>query len=206
VQAIAFDDIVAGVRKRQVSKVRLLAKLDCEGSEYPILLTSRRLAEVDWFVGEYHPFYPQIEGLPPFTEASLAAVFRKAGKAARFRLAESGLGTFDAGGPAVWSMSDFDKIMAEEWSADGNGVDLGTVGRLATFTTPLPTDGDWSGNDVMRARLAVLGKRMLVALDRRDRLAASPDATVTDLVAGMMDLKDEFDAVSTELKKLREAT
>jgi len=48
VDAIAFDDIVD-----RVGDVGLL-KIDAEGSEYPILATSRRLDRVEAIVGEYH--------------------------------------------------------------------------------------------------------------------------------------------------------
>ena len=48
VGAIAFDDIV-----ESVGTVGLL-KIDAEGSEYPILATSRRLDRVEAIVGEYH--------------------------------------------------------------------------------------------------------------------------------------------------------
>jgi FkbM family methyltransferase len=42
---------------RRFERVKLL-KLDCEGSEFPILLTSRELARVDRIVGEYHAVTP----------------------------------------------------------------------------------------------------------------------------------------------------
>jgi FkbM family methyltransferase len=45
---IALDDIL-----ESFDRVALL-KLDCEGSEYPILLTSKFLNKVDRIVGEYH--------------------------------------------------------------------------------------------------------------------------------------------------------
>jgi FkbM family methyltransferase len=48
VGTIAFDDIV-----ERVGTVGLL-KIDAEGSEYPILATSRRLDRVEAIVGEYH--------------------------------------------------------------------------------------------------------------------------------------------------------
>jgi FkbM family methyltransferase len=48
VEAVAFDAIV-----ERVGVVGLL-KIDAEGSEYPILATSRRLDRVEAIVGEYH--------------------------------------------------------------------------------------------------------------------------------------------------------
>jgi FkbM family methyltransferase len=73
VAKVAFDDVVDLVTKRGERRVRLL-KLDCEGAEWPILLTSRRLHLIDEIVGEFH----EIGG--PFLEigeerASKAKVF-----------------------------------------------------------------------------------------------------------------------------------
>ena len=53
VQKVAFDDVVDLATNRGERRVRLL-KLDCEGAEWPILLTSRRLDLVDEIVGEFH--------------------------------------------------------------------------------------------------------------------------------------------------------
>src|SRR5205085_10534518 len=53
VQKVAFDDVVDLVTNREERRVRLL-KLDCEGAEWPILLTSRRLHLIDEIVGEFH--------------------------------------------------------------------------------------------------------------------------------------------------------
>jgi FkbM family methyltransferase len=53
VPAIAFDDAIRLASEEGARRIRLI-KLDCEGSEFPILLTSRRLDLVDEIVGEYH--------------------------------------------------------------------------------------------------------------------------------------------------------
>lgn len=53
VAKVAFDDIVDLVTDRGRNRVRLL-KLDCEGAEWPILLTSRRLGLIDEICGEFH--------------------------------------------------------------------------------------------------------------------------------------------------------
>jgi FkbM family methyltransferase len=50
---IAFDEIVDLVTNKGEKRVRLL-KLDCEGAEWPILLTSRRLHLIDEICGEFH--------------------------------------------------------------------------------------------------------------------------------------------------------
>jgi FkbM family methyltransferase len=80
VSALAFDDVVARAT-HPGRRVRLL-KLDCEGSEWPILLTSRMLHIVDGICGEYHlgdytgPFavagYPQVG--PALLERHLGAL------------------------------------------------------------------------------------------------------------------------------------
>lgn len=46
-ETIPLDDLISH------AQVRLL-KLDCEGAEFPILLTSHRLRQVQEIVGEYH--------------------------------------------------------------------------------------------------------------------------------------------------------
>jgi FkbM family methyltransferase len=53
VARIAFDDLVDLATIRGQRRVRLL-KLDCEGAEWPILLTSQRLHLIDEIVGEFH--------------------------------------------------------------------------------------------------------------------------------------------------------
>ena len=49
----AFDEIVDVLTNHGEKRVRLL-KLDCEGAEWPILLTSRRLDLIDEICGEFH--------------------------------------------------------------------------------------------------------------------------------------------------------
>ena len=53
VPKVAFDEIVDLVTDCGKSPVRLL-KLDCEGAEWPILLTSQRLGLIDEICGEFH--------------------------------------------------------------------------------------------------------------------------------------------------------
>jgi len=53
VAKVAFDDVVDTVTERGERRLRLL-KLDCEGAEWPIVLTSRRLHLIDEIVGEFH--------------------------------------------------------------------------------------------------------------------------------------------------------
>lgn len=69
VETLPLDVLIGD---REVS----LLKLDCEGSEFPILLTSSRLANVRRIVGEYHirrdiPPALSIEGVDHFTPGVL---------------------------------------------------------------------------------------------------------------------------------------
>lgn len=50
---VALDDVIDEITDGGTSRVRLL-KIDCEGAEWPILLTSRRLHLIDEIVGEFH--------------------------------------------------------------------------------------------------------------------------------------------------------
>src|SRR6185295_8079913 len=62
VAKVAFDEIVDLVTNRGERRVRLL-KLDCEGAEWPILLTSQRLGLIDEICGEFHEIggeFPEI--------------------------------------------------------------------------------------------------------------------------------------------------
>ena len=85
VAKIAFDDVVDLATNRGERRVRLL-KLDCEGAEWPIVLTSRRLHLIDEIVGEFHelggPFLEIGENRP-----SNAHVFHS-DRVARFTIAE----------------------------------------------------------------------------------------------------------------------
>src|SRR5215217_759045 len=67
VAKVAFDDLVDMLTNRGERRVRLL-KLDCEGAEWPIVLTSRRLELIDEIVGEFHeiggPFLEIAEDRP----------------------------------------------------------------------------------------------------------------------------------------------
>jgi FkbM family methyltransferase len=53
VAALPFDRLIQRATEGGARRVRLL-KLDCEGSEWPILFTSRMLHLVDAICGEYH--------------------------------------------------------------------------------------------------------------------------------------------------------
>jgi FkbM family methyltransferase len=59
VKTLTLDSAIEAAHGR----VRLL-KLDCEGSEYPILYTSRLLDRVDEIVGEWHAIHSFCDGVP----------------------------------------------------------------------------------------------------------------------------------------------
>lgn len=61
---LALDEFVLAVTQNGTQRIRLL-KLDCEGSEWPILFTARTLNLVEEICGEFHEFggpYPGIGG------------------------------------------------------------------------------------------------------------------------------------------------
>ncbi len=87
VPAISFDEVVLGITKNGRKRIRLL-KLDCEGSEWPILFTSKTLHLIDEICGEFHeiggaydihtaPF--SIKGFERFTIDQLIEFFEKKG-------------------------------------------------------------------------------------------------------------------------------
>lgn len=116
-EKVAFDDIVDLVTNDRRRRLRLL-KLDCEGAEWPILMTSQRLDLVDEICGEFHEIggqYLEISedreqqqpifcdaGSAIFTVETLMAFLSEAGFAASYRRhkrpsgAVEGLGLFFA--------------------------------------------------------------------------------------------------------------
>jgi FkbM family methyltransferase len=87
VPALSFDELVVRAT-REGQRIRLV-KLDCEGSEWPILLTSRTFHLVDALCGEYHlgsyaePF--TVAGCPDFTPALLEEYLTEQGFRVRMR-------------------------------------------------------------------------------------------------------------------------
>ncbi len=84
VEAVPFDEIVDAVSQRGACRIDVL-KIDCEGAEFPILLTSRLLDRIDRIVGEYHelraqlPSHVRIPGYDEFSIEGLAAGLERAG-------------------------------------------------------------------------------------------------------------------------------
>lgn len=89
VPAIPFDDLVRRATGGGRRRVRFL-KIDCEGSEFPILLTSRTLHLIDEIAGEFHEFRGEFDpydvparfrvaGVERLTIEVLAAALNRAG-------------------------------------------------------------------------------------------------------------------------------
>lgn len=108
VDVAAFDDVVREATEGGRRRVRLV-KLDCEGSEFPVLLTSRTLHLIDEIRGEYHeindgtyntqPVSPsaRVEGVERFSVGVLAGCLERAGFTVTTRRAGStSLGWFVA--------------------------------------------------------------------------------------------------------------
>jgi FkbM family methyltransferase len=77
VPSISFDDLLGDVTRNGSHSVRLV-KIDCEGSEWPILFTSRRLEWIEAMCGEYHelvgdqiPEQARVEGFPRYDAETL---------------------------------------------------------------------------------------------------------------------------------------
>jgi len=63
VPMIGLDEVLKQVTKGGKRRVRML-KIDCEGSEFPILLTSRLLHLIDEIAGEYHEYGGNFTEIP----------------------------------------------------------------------------------------------------------------------------------------------
>jgi FkbM family methyltransferase len=72
VDTVSFDDVIDTISENGRRRISLL-KIDCEGAEFPILLTSSRLDRIDRIVGEYHelraelPRHVRVPGCEQFT-------------------------------------------------------------------------------------------------------------------------------------------
>jgi len=72
VQTVAFDQIITEITDSGKKRIKIL-KIDAEGSEWPILLQSRMLDQIDTIVGELHEYggrydrlSPRLIGLPDY--------------------------------------------------------------------------------------------------------------------------------------------
>jgi FkbM family methyltransferase len=84
VDAVPFDEVVDTITENGRRRIDLL-KIDCEGAEFPILLTSTRLSRIDRIVGEYHelraelPSHVRVAGCREFTVEVLTAALERDG-------------------------------------------------------------------------------------------------------------------------------
>lgn len=111
VEAVGLDTLLEQATDGGRGRVALL-KIDCEGSEFPILLTARRLDRIDRIAGEFHeygcprnpqviPEHARVDGVPEFTVEALVAGLERAGFHVTWRRHEdSFLGLFFAERPA----------------------------------------------------------------------------------------------------------
>jgi FkbM family methyltransferase len=107
VAATPFDDVIREISEGGRRRIHLL-KIDCEGSEFPILLTARQIGSIDRIVGEFHemgcarnpemiPEHARVSGVPEFTVEVLVARLRQFGFHVTVeRTADSSLGLFFA--------------------------------------------------------------------------------------------------------------
>jgi len=114
VRAEPFDRIVRRATRGGRRRVRLL-KIDCEGSEFPILFTSKTLHLIDEIAGEYHEFggaydphtIPEpakVEGYARYTIAELTEFLQRSGFAVESkRYGDSNFGVFRARSGATGS-------------------------------------------------------------------------------------------------------
>lgn len=107
VSVIGLDEIL-----REFPRVRML-KLDCEGSEWPILLTSRELGRVDAICGEFHlpssyswtPTSAALNGLGTWNPERLQRFLEQYYSVVKIRKSDVGLGYFSATGSFHFSVN-----------------------------------------------------------------------------------------------------
>jgi FkbM family methyltransferase len=104
VPAIKFDEILC-----RIGYIDLL-KIDAEGSEFPILFTSKQLFRVKEIVGEYHEMYNipeclKIPGHPEFTGSALGTYLKEMGYTVVFQHVAENLGKFHAWNPHIKPIS-----------------------------------------------------------------------------------------------------
>ncbi len=100
VPAVPLDEVLG-----RFERVKLL-KLDCEGSEYPILLTSTQLPKVERIVGEYHEIHAsampllvaeaRLDGFTSYGPDLLARKLAAAGFRVSIIPTDAGRGRFEA--------------------------------------------------------------------------------------------------------------
>ncbi len=107
VETVPFDDVLDRATNGGRRRVAFL-KIDCEGSEFPILLTSKKLHLIDTIAGEFHETSGdhladevRVSGFERFTVEALARQLRGAGFEVTWRRqGDSPMGLFFARRPA----------------------------------------------------------------------------------------------------------
>lgn len=103
-ETVALDDIIDEATEQGRKRVAIM-KIDCEGSEYPILLTSKKLHLIDRILGEFHEFdsdgtiipAARVAGVERYTGEEIAAHLRRFGFAVEIhRFDDCRLGLFFA--------------------------------------------------------------------------------------------------------------
>jgi O-antigen chain-terminating methyltransferase len=124
VESVSLDEIIEEATEGLQKTIRLL-KLDCEGSEYPILFTSKHLGRVREICGEYHelergvvPERAKVEGYSePFGARTLQQFFESLGWPVEVLPTAGAYGLFFARQPAPSqaedSALDIERLKAE---------------------------------------------------------------------------------------------
>lgn len=110
IETVPLDDLIETITEGGRRRIRLL-KIDCEGSEFPILLTATKLDRIDRIAGEFHeigcarnpqiiPEQARVPEVAEFTVEVLAEALRRAGFDVTWqRHGDSNLGLFYAEWP-----------------------------------------------------------------------------------------------------------
>jgi len=83
VRALKFDSIIDQITNNEQKRIKLL-KIDCEGSEYPILYTSKKLHLIDIIYMEYHnlnnaPDFCKVDGFKDYSGNELISFLESNG-------------------------------------------------------------------------------------------------------------------------------
>lgn len=116
IPSVPFDDVIDQITAYGRRRINLL-KIDCEGSEFPILLTATKLDRIDRIAGEFHeigctrnpqpiPDQARVPGIEAFTLEVMLDHLRRAGfHVESERAGDSSLGLFFAARPAATATS-----------------------------------------------------------------------------------------------------
>jgi FkbM family methyltransferase len=106
-ETVALDDVIDEATEGGRKRVKLM-KIDCEGSEYPILLTSKKLHLIDAIHGEYHEIFDdgvrharvpetaRVDGVERYDRHAIADCLQKAGFRVSLEHKAANLGLFFA--------------------------------------------------------------------------------------------------------------